>query len=72
MYKFRIEAKTIPVKINNNLSLYDACKKAVGIDGGVVLSNGKLIAFYCSYTSMIKAGFGANQYERDQIGNFLL
>ena len=72
MYHFRIEFKKIPVKINSNLSLYEACKKTVGIDGGVVVSNGKLIAFYCSYSSMVKVGFGANETERKEVNNFLL
>jgi hypothetical protein len=72
MYKFRIESKKVPVKINSNLSLYEACKKTVGVNGGVVLSNGKLIAFFCSHEGLVKAGFGANPYEKEQVNNFLL
>ena len=72
MYKFRIEGKKIAVKINDNLSLYEACKKTVGVKGGIVASNGKLIAFYCSYSGMVKVGFGANQSERERVVNFFL
>jgi len=72
MYNFRIEAKRIPVKINSNLSLYEACKKTVGINGGIVVSNGKLVAFYCSHSGLVKVGFGANETERKTVSNFLL
>jgi len=72
MYNFRIETKKVLIKANSNLSLYDACVKTVGIDGGVVIESGRLVAFYCSYTSMVKAGFGAFAHEKLQIQNFTL
>ena len=73
MYNFKIECKKIPVKINSNLSLYDACNKALAVDGGIVIEGrGRLVAFYCSYHKKIKAGFGALPYERSQIENFVL
>ena len=77
MYKFRIEEKRIPVKINSNLSLYDACKRTIGVKGGIVIMSTdkvhfRLVAFYCSYYRIVKAGFGATPYERSQIENFAL
>lgn len=72
MYSVRNENKKLPVKVNNNLSLFDACFKIVQKHGGLVLQNGKLIAFWCSYHNRVKAGFGANEYEKTQVKNFLL
>jgi hypothetical protein len=72
MYKFRIENKHVPVKVNSGLSLYSACKKTVGINGGIVVAEGKLIAFYCSYYKLVLPAFGANEYENKQIRGFSL
>ena len=70
MYKFRQEGKKIPIRVNSNLSLYDACKKAIGVNGGIVIDRNKLIAFYCSHDKSIKSGFGSNDYEKCCIENY--
>jgi len=73
MYKFRVECKKIPVKINSNLSLFDACKKTMHINGGIVIAGrGRLVAFWCSYDKKVKVGFGALPYEKSQIEDFTL
>lgn len=73
IYKFRKESKYIPKKINSNLSLYEACKRTVGVQGGIVIEGkGRLVAFWCSYHKIVKAGFGATPDERTNIKNFIM
>lgn len=70
MYKIRIEGKKAKTKNDVSLTLYQACLKIEGVHGGIIVCSGKLIAFYCSYHNKIKVGFGANEYERQQVLNF--
>lgn len=73
IYKYRKESKRVPIKVNSNLSLYEACKRTVGIDGGIVIEGkGRLVAFWCSHQKIVKAGFGATPDERSHIKNYLL
>ena len=72
MYNFRIENNKVLFEPNSNLDLYAACLKTVGINGGVVLCEGRLVAFYCSYSSMVKPGFEATETEKNKINNFAL
>jgi hypothetical protein len=72
-YKTAIERKGITSKDN---TLYAACKTIQGVSGGIVLEYSKyrnrLVAFWCDYEKRVKAGFGANDYEKSQIWNYFL
>jgi len=70
MYKVRAEnKKTFRFQ---NLGLYESCLKVVGVEGGVVGDSRGLIVFWCSYHTVVKAGYGANEYERQAIKNWIL
>lgn len=49
-------------------TLYQACKKIVGVVGGNVVFGSRLVAFWCGHEKKVKAGFGALPNERIQIG----
>jgi hypothetical protein len=73
MYKFRIEGKKIPVRINSNLSLSEACLKIENVEGGLVLGyDNSLVAFWCAFDKKVKIGFGAKEYEKDILRNLYL
>ena len=55
-------------KIGTECTLYRACTKIVGVYGGTVFVGKRLVAFWCSYHRKVKAGFGAYESERAEIG----
>jgi hypothetical protein len=65
MYKVRCENKK-SFKINN-LNLFESCEKIIGLNGGIVVDSRGLIAFWCDYHKIVKAGFKANEYEKRAI-----
>lgn len=67
MYKVRNENKRIPIKVNSNLRLYEAIERIRNVHGGIVIDQKGLVAFWCSHFNMIRPGFKANEYEREQI-----
>ena len=71
-YSFRIEGKKVAIKDNSGLSLYEACKRTIGVNGGIVVCDGKLIAFFCSARGLVRPGFGASIEEKTAVNNFLL
>jgi hypothetical protein len=70
MFKVRNENKK-NFKVNN-LNLFESCQKIIGIDGGIVVDNRGLIAFWCSYNKVVKAGYASNPYEKEAIKNWIL
>ena len=71
MYKVRNETKKLPKKVNSNLSLYEACSRIENVKNGIVLNwENKLVSFWCSYYNKISIGYGATQFEKNQINNF--
>lgn len=68
MYKFAIEGKGVLKKFSKISDALNALKEC-GKDGAVVIYDGRLIAFYCGYSNKVKAGFGAFDWERSEIGN---
>jgi hypothetical protein len=69
-YYFRIEGKKLPVKVNRDLSLFEACKRTIGVKGSIVLRNGNLVAFFNSFSGLVQAGFEANKLEKEAIFDF--
>lgn len=73
IYSYRIESKKTPKGLKcDGLTLYEACKQTIGVKDSIVVRQGKLVAFFCSYNDIVCAGFGALPYEREAITNFHL
>lgn len=49
-------------------TLYQTCKKIVGMVGGNVVFGNRLVAFWDGHAKVVKAGFGALPNERTLIG----
>lgn len=70
-YQIRFENKSGKITKRKLASehLYDAAI-SIAEYGGLIFKNGQLVAFYCSHENKVKAGFGANEYEKRDIKNF--
>lgn len=65
MYTTRIEGER---NLGTAKTLNAAVMQIFGVKDAVVISNGRLVAFWCSARNEVRAGFGADPIERKSLG----
>lgn len=68
LYKVAQEASG---KTGERESLYEACTDIVEVKGGIVLraTNNELVAFWCDWENLVRAGYGATGTESNLIAD---
>jgi isoaspartyl peptidase/L-asparaginase-like protein (Ntn-hydrolase superfamily) len=54
------------------LNLFESCQKIVNMQGGIVVDQRGLIAFWCDHSKMVKSGYASNEHEKTMIKNWSL